>query len=121
MTGHNLTFSGKREGSDPVVLVMKISGAIREVYDEIGEDINNGEALIDFMARGNIRISPEIAGINFSVMPTIAQFNALRNYISKNDGEITMDIDDEYGDTVESIEYPERTSATKYSMILRVF
>lgn len=65
------------------------------------------------MRRGNIRITPEVGGVNLSTVPSKAQKTMLRDYISRNNGEIQLDIDDEKGNTVVSVEYPRRTSATK--------
>lgn len=111
--GSRLDFSGKNEGA---------SGGYRTVdHRDIGEikayeNTSGTDALIDFMKRGNIRVLPEDGGINLSVMPTKAQENALSDFISKNRGEIILDIDNANGDTVVSVEYPR---GTHYSKILQ--
>lgn len=111
--GSRLDFSGRHEGA---------SGGYRTVdHREIGvltayENTEGSDSLIDFMKRGNIRILPEYGGINLSVLPTKAQENALSDFISKNRGEITLDIDDTNGNTVVSVEYPR---GTHYSKILQ--
>ncbi len=111
--GSRLDFSGRNEGA---------SGGYRTIdhrdvrlissYD----NLSGTDALIDFMRRGNIRIMAETNGINLSVLPTKAQENALSDFISKNRGEIMLDIDNTNGDTVVSVEYPR---GTHYSKILQ--
>ena len=71
------------------------------------------EAMIDFINRGNIRIMPEVGGVELSAVPTKAQKEALDSFISKNRGEITLDISDENGDNLLSIEYPRGTFSKK--------
>lgn len=52
------------------------------------------------MREGNIRISPESGGINLQVMPSKAQESALDDFISRERGEVTLDIDNENGETI---------------------
>ena len=96
--GTRLDFSGKREGS---------SGQYREedhraILEAYGEDadMRGTEAMIDFMRRGAIRIMPESGSINIQGTPTKAQLQALDGFISKMCGEVTIDIDNENGDTL---------------------
>lgn len=110
--GSMLDFSGKHEGYD--------SGSRsvdhREIWDVREPDEMSGtEAMIDFMAAGNIRLSPEMGGINLITAPTKAQESTLRDYISKFRGEVVVDIDNERGETIHSFEY---NRGTHYSRVL---
>ena len=114
--GSRLDFSGRNEGA---------SGGYRTVdhrdivqLDKYGE-MSGTEAMIDFMKRGNIRVMPEGDGINLSVRPTTAQEKALSDFISKKRGEITLDIDNERGETVVSVEYPRGTHSNKVLQDIR--
>jgi len=49
-----------------------------------------------------------MGGINLSVSPTKKQYAQLREYISKYNGEVILDIDDKNGNTLHSIEYPKK-------------
>lgn len=83
-----------------------------KLIDQLNE-LNGAEPLIDFLRRGNIRIMPETGGINLSVEPSKAQYYSLSDYISKNRGEVILDIDDESGNTIASVEYPRGTHSNK--------
>ena len=110
--GKKLDFSGRHEGG---------SGGYREVdhrdiRDALGDDYGGEDfsgSLVQFMSEGNIRIMPESNGINLSVMPTEEQMKALDDFISRNNGEVTLDIDDLNGKTVFSMEYPRGTFSEK--------
>lgn len=79
----------------------------------LDSDISGTEAMIEYMNQGNIRIMPESNGINLSVLPTASQFEALDDYISRARGEVILDIDDNNGNTLHSVEYPKGTRASK--------
>ena len=112
LDGKKLDFSGRHEGG---------SGGYREVdhrdiRDALGDDYGGEDfsgSLVQFMSEGNIRIMPESNGINLSVMPTEEQMKALDDFISRNNGEVTLDIDDLNGKTVFSMEYPRGTFSEK--------
>lgn len=114
--GTRLDFSGKREGA---------RGGYRTVdHRDISQikaynDFSGNDAMIDFMKRGNIRIMPEGSGVNLSVLPTKAQEATLSDFISKNRGEITLDIDNERGETIVSVEYPRGTHSNKVLQDIR--
>lgn len=114
--GSRLDFSGRHEGA---------RGGNRTVDHrdiaqiEAYEELSGNDAMIDFMKRGNIRIKPEVNGINLSVRPTKAQENTLSDFISRERGEITLDIDNENGDIVVSVEYPRGTHANKILQDIR--
>lgn len=109
--GLKLDFSGRREGAPGGYRTVDH----REIIDLFGEDtsMNGTEAMIRFMQSGNVRISPESAGINITVQPTKAQYDALLDFVSRNRGEVILDIDDSNGNTVASVEYPKGTYARR--------
>ena len=114
--GSRLDFSGRHEGA---------RGGSRTIDHrdiaqiEAYEELSGNDAMIDFMRRGNIRIKPEANGVNLSVRPTKAQENTLSDFISRERGEITLDIDNENGDTVVSVEYLRGTHANKILQDIR--
>lgn len=114
--GSRLDFSGRHEGSG--------GGGRYEDHRDIAQldaysDLQGTDAMIDFMRRGNIRVIPEVDGINLSVRPTRAQENTLADFISRRRGEVTLDIDNERGDTVVSVEYPRGTHSNKVLQDIR--
>lgn len=110
--GAKLDFSGRHEGG---------SGGYRSVDHRDISDAFDGEygdgsysgAMVQFMREGNIRISPESGGINLQVMPSKEQESALDDFIERERGEVTLDIDNANGETVASVEYPRGTRASK--------
>ena len=114
--GSRLDFSGRHEGSG--------GGGRYEDHRDIAQldayrDVQGTDAMIDFMKRGNIRIIPEIDGINLSVRPTRAQENTIADFISRRRGEVTLDIDNERGETIVSVEYPRGTHSNKVLQDIR--
>lgn len=110
--GTKLDFSGKHEGGPGGYRTVDH----RDIRDALGDDYGGeeyGGSLVQFMSEGNIRISPESGGINLSVLPTKAQFDALSDFVSKNRGEVVVDIDDINGNTLVSTEYPKHTHSSK--------
>ena len=118
LNGARLDFSGRHEGG---------SGGYRsvdhrDIIDALGEDYGGGDytgGMVRFMQEGNIRISPESGGINLAVMPTKAQMDSLSDFISKERGEVILDIDDASGNTISSKEYPRGTHANKVLQDIR--
>ena len=112
LDGTKLDLSGKHDGAPGGYRTVDH----RDITEALGYDYGGGEysdSLIQFMSEGNIRIIPEIDGINLSVKPTKAQEQALTDYISRVRGEVVLDIDDLDGYTVVSVEYPSGTRSTK--------
>lgn len=101
--GDRLDFSGRHEGASGGYRTVDHRD-ILDVYPE-DADLDGNSAMVDFMRRGNIRIMPEGDGINLQVAPTKAQESGLDDFISRARGEVTLDIDDENGNTVVSVEY----------------
>ena len=118
LDGSKLDFSGRHEGG---------SGGYRsvdhrDISDAFDGDFGDGSytgGMVQFMQEGNIRISPESGGINLAVMPTRAQMDSLSDFISRERGEVILDIDDENGNTLSSTEYPKGTHANKVLQDIR--
>ena len=109
-SGKQLDFSGKRDGAQAGYRSMDHRD-VSELYD--AEGVSGTDAMIKFMSEGNIRISPEMGGINLQSMPTKAQFDKLQSFVRKNGGEVTIDFDDANGNTLHSIEYPQGTGPVR--------
>ena len=110
--GTKLDFSGRHDGAPGGYRAVDH----RDIRDALGLDYGGDDysgAMVQFMGEGNIRISPESGGINLSVMPTKAQLDTLADFISKNRGEVILDLDNTNGDTVSSTEYPKGTHSSK--------
>ena len=109
--GRMLDFSGRHEGAPGgyrTVDHRDITDALGEEYG--GDDYSGG--MVQFMSEGNIRVSPEMGGINLSVAPNKAQRSTLDRYISSFRGEVVLDIDEANGDIVASVEYPRYTHSS---------
>ena len=109
-SGKQLDFSGKRDGAQAGYRSMDHRD-VSELYD--AEGVGGTDAMIKFMNEGNIRISPEMGGINLQSMPTKAQFDKLQSFVRKNGGEVTIGFDDANGNTLHSIEYPQGTGPVR--------
>lgn len=120
LDGKKLDFSGRHDGAPGGYRTVDH----RDVSDALGLDYGGGDysgAMVQFMAEGNIRISPESNGINLSVLPTEAQERVLEGYISRARGEVILDIDDTQGNTISSTEYPKGTRASKVLSDIRQY
>ena len=118
LNGARLDFSGRHEGGPGGYR----SVDHRDIIDALGEDYGGGSytgGMVRFMQEGNIRISPESGGINLAVMPTKAQMDALGDFISKERGEVILDIDDAQGNTISSTEFSRGTHANKVLQAIR--
>lgn len=109
-SGKKLDFSGKNQGAPGGYRTLDHRDISEIMLDS---DISGTEAMIEYMNQGNVRIMPESNGINLSVLPTASQFEALDDYISRARGEVILDIDDNNGNTLHSVEYPKGTRASK--------
>jgi hypothetical protein len=118
LNGARLDFSGRHEGGPGGYQTVDH----RDIIDALGEDYGGGDysgGMVRFMQEGNIRISPESGGINLAVMPTKAQMDALGDFISKERGEVILDIDDAQGNTISSTEFSRGTHANKVLQAIR--
>ena len=110
--GTKLDFSGRHDGGPGGYRAVDH----RDIRNALGLDYGGDDysgAMVQFMGEGNIRISPESGGINLSVMPTRSQLDSLADFISKNRGEVILNLDDANGNTVSSTEYPKGTHSSK--------
>lgn len=106
--GKFLDFSGKHDGAPGGYRTVDHRD-ITDAFDgEYGDGSYSG-GMIQFISSGNIRLSPEIGGINLSVKPTKEQIASLDRYIASFRGEVILDIDNAKGVTLVSVEYPART------------
>ena len=109
--GKMLDFSGRHEGANGGYRTVDH----REIGDALGEEYGGEDysgAMVRFIGEGNIRVSPEMGGINLSVLPNKAQRGTLDRYISNFRGEVILDIDDANGSTIASVEYPKYTHSS---------
>ena len=101
--GTRLDLSGRRDGASGGRRTVDH----RDIFD-VYEDIDGGEAMIEFMSRGNIRVSPENPGINLQVEPTAEQYRLIQDMVERlgwKEEYFSVDFDDSNGDTVESLTY----------------
>lgn len=116
--GKQLDFSGKKDGGPSGRRSMD-HREVESLYEADG--ISGSDAMVKFMGEGNIRISPEIGGINLQSLPTKAQFDKLQAFVRKNNGEVTIDFDDADGNTLHSIDYPKGTGPVRVNNDIRRF
>lgn len=114
--GKLLDFSGVKFGARKGQRSMD-HREIADIYEN--EDLGGGEAMVAFMNDGNIRMAPEIPGIDISVKPNEQQEKILRRYFERYNGYITLDISNEYGDNELSFDYPKGTRASKIIIDIR--
>lgn len=98
-----LDFSSRHEGANGGYRTVDH----REIVDALGEEYGGEDysgAMVRFIGEGNIRVSPEMGGINLSVLPNKAQRSTLDRYISNFRGEVILDIDNANGSTIASVE-----------------
>lgn len=118
--GKKIDFSGRHDGGPGGYRTVDH----RDISEALGPDYGGDDysgSMVQFMSEGNIRISPESGGINLSVAPTKAQEQALDDFISRERGEVMLDIDALGGDTVVSVEYPHGTRASKVLSDIRQY
>ena len=111
--GTRLDLSGKKEGA-PAGRRNMDHREIFDIYEDA--DVYGTDAMIAFMARGNIRVLPEYPGINLQAEPTQEQYNQLRKYIDEFallQGYFAIDFDNKKGDTVATLEYENNIRSSK--------
>lgn len=111
--GSQLDLSGKKQGGMPNGRNVD-HREIFDIYDDA--DDYGTDAMIQFMAKGHIRVSPEFPGINLQIEPNDIQYKKLKALIEDlgyRKGCFMIDFDDKYGDTVESLEYDDNFTANK--------
>jgi len=108
--GRMLDFSGKKQYG-------KQYAGGRDIYhNEVGDVVDKSgdtSPRINMVNNGNIRLVPEINGINLSMKPSKEQMYALKEFIKHNDGDVHVDIDDMAGNTIETLSYWKGASADR--------
>lgn len=95
----------------------------RDIFD-IYEVDSYTDAMIEFMARGNIRVAPESPGINLIVEPTEAQYEQITSLVERlgwKEKEFHVDFDNENGSTIGSLDYDGNVSARKVIADIKYF
>ena len=103
--GKLLDFSGKHWG-DTTSRMRQVDH--REAQEVLNRGNNGINDMIDMIGNGNIRLMPEIGGINLAVYPNEKQRRVLSvyiNYMLNTEGQIVIDYDSVGGDTVYSKTY----------------
>ena len=107
--GIRIDLSGKKEGG-PAGGRYVDHRDIFELEDVNGEDFDRTTNMIEFMKRGNIRVTPETPGINVQQgkEPTKEQYDLIQNMAERlgwKNGYFAIDIDNEKGINVGSLTY----------------
>lgn len=108
--GSLLDFSGKHWG-DTTSRYRQVDH--RDIQEALPDKNNGRDSMVNMISNGNIRLMPEVGGINLAVAPSKNQRVVLRryiDYISPKEG-IIVDIDGVGGDTIKSFTYNKGTSA----------
>ena len=103
--GKLLDYSGKHWG-DTTSRSRQVDH--RDVQEVLGRGNNGIDDMVDMIGSGNIRLMPEIGGINLAVYPNEKQRKVLSvyiNYMLNTEGQVIIDYDAVGGDTVYSKEY----------------
>lgn len=117
--GSRLNLSGEKQGGRAGYRVLDH----RDIFD-MYSDIDSSDAMIDFMSRGNIRVIPESPAINLQVEPTETQYEQIQRLVETlgwKNKEFTVDFDNQYGDTVDSLSYNGNVSARKVVADIRYY
>lgn len=111
--GTKLDLSGKHKGAAGG----RRSVDHREIFDIYEDsDVYGTEAMVEFMGRGNIRVSPEYPGVNIQVEPTQEQYEQIQSMVERlgwKEKAFIVDIDNKNGDTIETLEYEGAVSGRK--------
>ena len=109
--GTRLDLSGKRQGATGGRRTVDH----RDIFEDY-EDISGTDAMVEFMSRGNIRVSPEYPGINIQVEPNAEQYRLIQDLVERigwKDEYFSVDFDNEFGDVVETLTYEGKVSGRK--------
>ena len=109
--GTRLDLSGRRDGATGGRRTVDH----RDIFD-VYEDVDGSDAMIEFMSRGNIRVSPEYPGINIQVEPNAEQYRLIQDLVERlawRAEYFSVDLDNEYGDVVETLSYEGKVSGRK--------
>lgn len=111
--GTKLDLSGRNNGA-PGGYRSVDHREIFDIYDD--SDTYGTDAMIEFIARGNIRVIPEYPGINLQAEPTEAQYQQIRSLIENlgwKEKAFMVDFDNANGETIDSLSYENAISANK--------
>lgn len=103
--GKLLDFSGKHWG-DTTSRTRQVDH--RDVSEVLNRGNNGIDDMVDMIGNGNIRLMPEVGGINLAIYPNEKQRRVLSvyiNYMLNTEGGVVIDYDSVGGDTVYSREY----------------
>lgn len=117
--GTRLDLSGRRDGAPGGYRTMDH----RDIFADLGED-SGTDAMIAFMSRGNIRVSPELPGINLQVEPTAAQYEKIADLVERlgwKEKSFSVDFDNQSGETVDTLNYEGNVSARKVVSDIRYY
>ena len=95
----------------------------RDIFAGLGED-GGTDAMIAFMSRGNIRVSPELPGINLQVEPTAVQYEKIADLVERlgwKEKSFSVDFDNQSGETVDTLNYEGNVSARKVVSDIRYY
>lgn len=109
--GTRLDLSGKNQGASGGRRTIDH----RDIFDSY-EDVDGTDAMIAFMARGNIRVSPEYPGINIQVEPNAEQYRLIQDLVERlgwKQKYFSVDFDNKYGEVVETLNYEGNVSGRK--------
>ena len=111
--GKLLDFSGKHWG-DSTSRSRQVDH--RDVQEVLSRGNNGIYDMVDMIGSGNIRLMPEIGGINLAVYPNEKQRRVLSLYIKQmlaTEGQVIIDYDTVGGDTVHSRVYGKYSSSSQ--------
>ena len=117
--GTRLDLSGRNEGAPGGYRAIDH----RDIFSSY-EDIDGTEAMIEFMERGNIRVSPENPGINLQVEPTEEQYRQIGEMVEKlgwKEKSFSVDFDDKNGNTIDTLNYEGNVSFRKVISDIRYY
>jgi hypothetical protein len=111
--GKLLDFSGKHWG-DTTSRMRQVDH--RDVSEVLNRGNNGVNDMVDMIGNGNIRLMPEIGGINLATYPNEKQRRVLSIYIKQmlaTEGQVIIDYDAVGGDTVYSRTYEKYASSSQ--------
>ena len=111
--GKLLDFSGKHWG-DTTSRSRQVDH--RDVQEVLGRGNNGINDMVDMIGNGNIRLMPEVGGINLAVYPNEKQRRVLSIYIKQmlaTEGQVIIDYDTVGGDTVYSRTYEKGATSSR--------
>ena len=106
--GKILDFSGKHWGDTKSTFRQVDHRDVWDVWENSDKD--GVDEMVNMIGNGNIRLMPEIGGINLAVAPNELQRKELIGYIRHFKGEVVVDVDAVGGDTIHTFNYNKGTA-----------